>query len=102
MHYTAVTKQSFLPSNSSYHLGRDAAEIPWAVQAILGHTPRIFSKQKGAIQTKSISERFPSPFLDFKIKHPSLSTPTTEQSGSSSCLEDPRNLKPQGLLKSFS
>lgn len=93
------------PSNSSYHLGRDAALNSWNTFGSSGH---IRPHTKDIFQTKRSNTnkihflKIPAPALDFKIKHPSPSSPSTEQSGSCSRLDDPRNLKSEGLLKSFS
>lgn len=102
----AVTKQIFLPSNSSYNLGRDAALKSWNTFSSSGH---IRPHTKNIFQTKRSNTnkihflQLPSPSVrGFQNKYPSLPPPTTEEPGSCSCLEDPRNLKPEGLLKSFS
>lgn len=75
------------------------AAISLALRAILGTHLEYFSNTKEHYKQNPFSKiLLPPRPLNFRLKHPNLSSPTTEQSGIHSYSKDPWNLKSEGLL----
>lgn len=70
------------------------AAVSLAVRAILDTYLEYFSNTKEHYKQNPFSKiLLPPRPLNFRIKHPNPSSPTTEELGIHSSLEDPRNLK---------